>query len=84
MGGFLRPPIFWPTNPNDIPIPPAASLIPTTLEELELGELAEMVFLLRLACGRSQLPLKNPKRALMCVLAAIVEYELYKRTQPAH
>lgn len=74
----------WPDNPNEIPIPPELTIIPTTLDELKLEELAEMFFLLKLACGRSQLPLKNPKRAALCVLAAIINYELFKRTHDAN
>lgn len=72
-------PANWPTNPNLIPIPPVPTTIPTALAELELAELAGMYAILRLACGRSTQPLKEPGRKLLCVLAAIIDYEIYKR-----
>lgn len=79
MGGWLPLPKFWPTNPNQIPIPPTHTEIPVTIDDLNILELAEMSALLRIACGRSQLPLKNPKRAVLCVLAGIIDYEIYHR-----
>jgi hypothetical protein len=80
MGGWLPWPQSWPTNPNQLAIPPAESLYPTSLEELDLLELAEAAALLRIACGRSQLPLKQPKRAILCVIASIIDYEIFHRT----
>lgn len=79
MGGWLPWPKQWPTNPNQLAVPPAVVPYPTTMEELDLLELAEAAALLRIACGRSQLPLKQPKRALLCVIASIIDYEIYKR-----
>lgn len=72
-------PLNWPLDPSALPVPPAAATIPTALAELDVLQLAEMAALLRIACGRAQLPLKQPKRALLCILASILDYELYHR-----
>lgn len=79
MGGWKLWPKSWPTNPLQLVPPPAFAPYPTVIEQLDLVQLAEAAALLRIACGKSQFPLKEPKRAILCVIASVLEYELWKR-----
>ena len=72
-------PGYFPTNNNEIPVPPAVTPIPTDLDQLTLLELAEMAFLLKLACGRNSSIFRTPKRYLLCLLATIIDYEIFDR-----
>jgi hypothetical protein len=80
--GWLPYPETYPHNNNEVSIPPAVTDTPTDLDLLTDFELAEMAFLLRLACGRNASIFKQPKRYLLCLLAQILDYELYKRLHP--
>jgi hypothetical protein len=84
MPGWLPWPKNWPTNPLQLIPAPSIPPYPTTLDELTILELGAATALLRLACGGSKVPLNSKNRALLCLLASVLNFELYLRKHPPH
>lgn len=80
--GWLPYPDTWPKNPLQIAVPPEITDSPTSFDLISDVDLAELAFMMRLACGRSNQIFKQPRRYLLCLLAQVMDYELEKRLHP--